>query len=258
LDFKGIVIEKEWKMTRTAYGETSVGKVRKNNEDFFICDTTHDVFVVCDGIGGLRYGDIASEVVANIVHEDIVNNIFFGDKREMAKIREVFRETVSRANRKLKEISKKKGRGVRIGTTIVAGIFIENMFCFFHVGDSRIYFIDEKEGETQIERGTKDHNIAEDVISKGLPPGLITGWEKHVLTRSVGMTGPVVPSIGFKDLKNFFGLIFCTDGIYNELTDEEIHRIFLMFDEPTEIGKALVCSSLDRGGGDNLTAIVVK
>ncbi len=245
----------------TSYGSTDVGQVRKNNEDAFQIDDELGLYVVCDGVGGHSDGEVASaEATARLVE-------FFGDHKEDIRafvdtpagrdaIRRLVRDAVQAANRRVWELaSGEKGRG-RMGTTMTMMIVVGDKAVMGHVGDSRLYIF----------RGGETHQLSEDhtYLNELLKRGEITQEEtrnhpfSNVVTRVLGQHELVQVDTLVFDVLPSDTYLLCSDGLSGYIPDRREIGKHLKADTVDGIPASLIKVSNERGGKDNITAVVVR
>lgn len=226
------------------YQATHVGKVRKNNEDSLIV-IEPETFVVADGMGGAQAGEVASQMLVEIVKIVLSNMPTPWDEKLLVR-------SILVANEKILETAQKNDELKGMGTTATILSLDGDQAYFAHVGDSRIYLLRENE----MKQITEDHSYVETLVRRGE----LTEEEarvhpmKNVLLQAVG----AVPKL-YVDAANFpvkSGDIFllCTDGLTNMVDDETIAKILLSSSNPAE---ELIANALQAGGKDNVSVIVV-
>lgn len=221
---------------------THPGVVREVNEDNAIAGTR--VFAVADGVGGHAAGEVASAlVVARLEELDGLD----------APGPEDVRATLAAACRSLEETE-------HGGMTTVAGIALVVVaerphWVVFNVGDSRVYRFDGVE-LTQL---TVDHSEAQELVTAGLLTADEAGSypRRHVVTRVLGNAGLSDPDLWLFPPRPGERFVICTDGLTNELTDDEIEEVLLLHPEAREAAAALVDRAVAARARDNVTALVV-
>ena len=237
-------------------GKSDIGKVRSANEDSFDFGTFDDGTawaVVCDGMGGVRGGQIASSLATEMVGDKIRK--CYNKLMPVYSFENIFLSTITTANVIVNDRSYTDTEFQGMGTTIVAAIVKDDQACIAHVGDSRIYKINA-DGITQI---TKDHSLAQEMFDNGQ----ITKEEfenypkKNIITRALGIDDKIDIDFDFTEINEDEALLLCTDGLSGLLSDEEIFEIYkntdfeLLCDEYIKAANA-------KGGYDNITAVVMK
>ena len=244
----------------------SPGKQRNHNEDAFFTLTTmfsynetelpFGLYMVADGMGGHKNGEIASELairtVAGIILTEIYTPLMSLDPQPSdLSYREVFHNGIEQANMEI--ITKSYGGG----TTITAVLVIGDQMTIAHVGDSRIYSID-KNGN--LEALTRDHSL----VKRLQELGQITAEEaavhpqRNVLYRALGQGEPFEPEIISTRRPENGSLLVCSDGLWSIVGPEGMKSIIKSGISPQDICDRLIDAANDAGGPDNISAILVE
>jgi protein phosphatase len=248
-------------MQLTAHGVSHPGRVRKANEDRCDLDMGLGVFIVADGMGGHNAGEVASELAVETIMSfmrrtqegDDVTWPYGIDKKLSFHANRLM-TAVRLANRRVFRAAESRDELSGMGTTVVAGLVEAGHFIFANVGDSRIYsFLDG--GLTQLT--TDDSWVATLQNAGALQPGQKHPM-RHVLTNVVGAREDVDVQIGERVLADGEVLMFCTDGLHGEISDEDMKQIFTREQDATTAAEALVAAVLERPARDNVTAVVVR
>ncbi len=237
-------------------GNTDIGKIRQANEDgydFGSFDDGTSWAVVCDGMGGVRGGQIASSLVTEMVSDKIRK--CYNKLMPVYSFENIFLSTITTANVIVNDRSFTDTEFQGMGTTIVAAIVKDTQACIAHVGDSRVYKLNS-EGITQL---TKDHSLAQEMLDSGQ----ITKEEfenypkKNIITRALGIDEKVEIDFDFTDVTEGDLLLLCTDGLSGLLSDEEIYDIYRNTDFELLCDEYIKAAN-EKGGYDNITAVVMK
>lgn len=247
------------------YGKTDVGHRRAANQDnFIIRKYSADVLlaVVCDGMGGANGGSTASTVAANTFYEVIsghetLHPSFFGLCEE--EILHILSEAAAEANRAVYEMSIHDPALEGMGTTLVGCIISGEHVYIVNVGDSRLYHI-SKESYQQI---TKDHSYVQHLVDLGKisPEEAKNSRNKNLITRAVGTEKSVECDLFTCDVKVGDFLVLCSDGLTNHVEPSEIYETVCHGTSYTDIQmscESLIDQANDRGGLDNITAVVLS
>jgi len=240
---------------------TDKGKKRAANEDALILEDALGLYVVADGMGGHRAGDIASRLVVETIGEYIKNSIDNDDCDQTVD----FDETLSReANRLLSSIrmsnqvvhaASLKNRSCRgMGSTVSAIYFTESTLIAANVGDSPIYLI--RDGKIKLL--SVPHTFLAEQKTLNPENAEKLGMEfRHVLTRAVGTEKSVIADIYEIQCFRDDILVISSDGLNDKVSSEEILEL-VYNDGPDAACQKLVDLANDRGGDDNITVIVLK
>ncbi len=224
-------------------GRSHVGCVRRVNEDAFYHSTEQGLWVVADGMGGHARGDYASGVVVDaLVH-------FAKSSTLAASIRDLEIRLRDAHNN-----CRNSFRGERVGST-VAALFSYGQYGFLlWAGDSRVYRL---RGD-QLTLMTKDHTVAQEKYARGEFSAAKAAIHPtaHVLTRAVGVHQTLHLELDYEVVQQGDRFLVCSDGLYNDLANDQMKQL-LAHDVAEEALDALIDRALDKGGRDNITAIVV-
>lgn len=237
-----------------AYAVTHTGKVRTNNEDsYFISRQTPSLFIVADGMGGHKAGEVASQMAVDEVCSYIQREMEGTMTPEL--IEEMLLSAVRSANAQVFEQSRSTLSLEGMGTTLTLLLVVDNVMYFAHVGDSRAYIV---KNDT-IEQVTKDHSLVGELVRAGTitEEQARVHPQKNILTNAVG-TGLTVKVDIVKRRVESGLVLLCTDGLTNHVEDAEILNA-LNSDEPlSHLCEGLVREANEQGGQDNITVVAVK
>ncbi|HZF50378.1 MAG TPA: Stp1/IreP family PP2C-type Ser/Thr phosphatase [Polyangiaceae bacterium] len=251
-------------MRAIASGMTHVGLQREHNEDSFAVLVEYGLFIVADGMGGHKAGDVASRLATDSMAEffrttsqdDVTWPFHFDtslteeENRLLAGIRV--------ANRQIFERSVRSRDCAGMGTTIVGALYSKQKNRLFvgHVGDSRAYRI---RGGV-IEQLTRDHSLLNDYLAAmpDLTEEQRAELPRNVITRALGMHDHVVVDLMNDEPQAGDVYLLCSDGLSGMMSDGEILRIVRSNDDTAEICRRLIAKANENGGEDNITALVIR
>lgn len=242
-------------MKQTACGITDVGRKRKNNEDSFLVIEDKSLYIVADGMGGHNAGEVASYNAVNLVNGYLTPERIAAIQSEEAA-RKVMHDAVISAHEWILGASKDKKEYRGMGTTIVVSFIQDTILHTCHVGDSRAYIIHDG-GIMQI---TNDHSHVGELVRSGK----LTSEEarhspiKNQITQALGSPFPVHPEYSRHPLDMNSRVLLCSDGLWDMLSDAEIHKTVMENGDEEFICKDLVKKANDAGGDDNITVVIVK
>ena len=243
------------KATWEVAGATDVGRVRAHNEDSFLVDAQRGVFLVADGMGGHAAGEIASAIASEAVGAALRQGVDGGLGAEDLGV--VMRECIQQAHRSILNYSATKPETRGMGTTMTALVICDDgAFRVGHIGDSRCYVL--RDGE--LEQVSRDHTWVQREVDEGrlTPTGARRHRLSHVLSRALGADSLDEPDVYSGTLLPGDLVLLCSDGLTGMLTDRLLRRILTRDAELHELVADLIVGANERGGRDNITAVLVK
>lgn len=251
-------------MRAIAAGASDVGLQREHNEDSFVVLKEYDLFVVADGMGGHRAGDVASKLATETISEffkstanDDVTWPFHFDTN-LSEEENRLLTGIRVANRQIFERSSRSREYHGMGTTVVGAMFSPRKGRMYigHVGDSRCYRV--RAGA--IAQLTRDHSLINDYLlaMPDLTEEQRSELPKNVITRALGMQDQVVVDLQHDDPRPGDVYVLCSDGLSGMVTDEEILRIVAGAADIREACTQLIARANEHGGEDNVTAVLIK
>ena len=232
---------------------TDVGLIRKINEDSYttVEADKYCYAVVADGMGGHLAGEVASMMAVQIIREYISEH--YSDDLDKFQLKELLCCAFRHANAKIFDYSCNNESVMGMGTTATLSFVDDNNLIFAHVGDSRAYMIDN-DGIKQL---TRDHSYVQELVKLGMitPEEAKRHPNRNQITRAMGVEPDVRVDSG---IINYNGqtLLLASDGLFGEIDDEEIRDI--IEENGAEAVNTLVSLALERGGRDNITAIIME
>ncbi len=246
-------------MLMNSFGVTDRGKVRSENQDSYIverCDKRKCVVaVICDGMGGAKAGDLASQLSSKAfvsrVFEALVAPRFFVGNQE-----KLLRESCDDANGVVYEYSRFDSNYNGMGTTLVGGIITKRKAFLVNVGDSRAYYLTKSE----IKQISKDHSYVEELVAMGAitKEEARTHPKKNIITKALGVDRSVKADYYEQTLHMGDGILLCSDGLSNIVTDAEMLDAFRRYSTPERVCDYLLNLALDRDARDNVSVVLVK
>lgn len=234
---------------------TSVGKVRKTNQDFVKTFKNRNgivMGVVCDGIGGHQGGDVASNMAVN----HLGHNFMMTDFCEAQVAQSWLSVQLKAENDNILRTATKFADLNGMGTTIVLAIIFADQALIAHLGDSRAYLYRDR----QLTQLTEDHSLVNELLKMGQ----ITEQEaknhpqKNIITQTLGVSSTVDPEFFILEVHTSDIFLLCTDGLTNSLTDEQIQTILVPDGHSLkEKCKKLIDEANRLGGGDNITVCLL-
>jgi PPM family protein phosphatase len=247
-----------------AAGMTDVGLQREHNEDSYLLLAEHDLFIVADGMGGHRAGDVASRLATDTIadffrstaNEDVTWPYHFDTSLTEEENRLL--TGIRIANRQIFERSVRSREYQGMGTTMVSVLFsIERDSVFIgHVGDSRCYRV--RGGEIRLM--TRDHSLVNDYLlaMPELTEEQRNELPKNVITRALGMQDHVVVDLQTDHPLPGDLYLLCSDGLSGMIPDEEILEALSSDAMPADLCRKLIERANKNGGGDKITAVLLR
>lgn len=233
---------------------TDTGRLRNSNQDCLFCEENAvgkfpNLFLVADGMGGHKAGDLASRLCI----DEIVKQIRDSQARTPVS---AFEQAISVANACVYERSMEDFELAGMGTTIV-GAMIENKTAYIvNIGDSRLYRLHDK-----LEQITVDHSLVEEMVQSGeiQKEEMRTHPNKNIITRALGTGNLVRPDCFEVKVEEGDVLLLCSDGLTNMVDDYDIEEIVKRHKEDMKLaGENLVRQANEAGGKDNISVILVR
>ena len=245
---------------------TDVGLFRKNNQDSLSVKMIKTrqgrmVFaVLCDGMGGLSKGEVASASVICAFDHWLVNElpILCEHPLNEIEIRMQWEKIIDEQNKIIKAYGEK--RGVKLGTTVVVMLLTQNRYYILNVGDSRAYVLDDS-----IRQITKDHSL----IAREVARGNMT-WEEakvdkrqNVLLQCIGASSSVHPDMFSGEVVKDSSYMICSDGLWHMISQEEIYSgfrpdVLLSKEMMQSAADKLIGLCKQRNEKDNISVVLVR
>jgi serine/threonine protein phosphatase PrpC len=240
-------------MVFEVWGQTDVGLKRDINQDSILVDKNISLFVVADGMGGHRGGEVASAMAVEAVQEIVEEMVSTGrpiSPRDVLKkaYREASQRIYLKSTRETPEL-------MGMGTTMVLAFGFENKLYIANVGDSRAYLFKEN----NLWQVTEDHSLINEQIRAGIldpnnPDGIVG---RNVITRSVGFEEAVEVDIVERDVVPGELYLLCSDGLCGLVSNEKIADLCRK-NNPQQIVQKCIDEAKKAGGDDNISVIVFK
>jgi PPM family protein phosphatase len=247
----------------SAFGLTDVGRKRRHNEDAYLLDAERGLFVVADGMGGHAAGEVASRITVESIQEYIAatdeeheSSWPFGFNSRVSLEGNRLTTAVEKANEKVMRAVQNRPELKGMGTTVVAALFDADRATLVHVGDSRAYLF--RDGE--LRRLTDDHSWVQEQVKAGILSEVEAKSHplKNVVTRALGGATYVSVDLIEVPVRSGDRFLLCSDGLTGMVPDEDLFARFRSEDGLEKTVRELIDVANDRGGVDNITAILVE
>ncbi len=241
----------------TAYGLTDKGLVREHNEDVWAELPEQRFYVLADGMGGHKSGDVASreavDHLCRIVSEKLGEGV---ERLSPLEGKKLIEEAIQEVNAHVFSLGQKDSALRGMGTTLCCLYFCDDVLVFGHVGDSRIYLLRKQ----KILQLTKDHSWIQELLDMGqiLDSQAEDFVYKNIITKAVGIEPRVEPAVSLLDLQDQDLFLMCTDGLTDMIPKVGIERILTTTQSFEKSPKKLIDEANMQGGYDNVTVVLVK
>jgi PPM family protein phosphatase len=261
-------------------GRSHPGKVRPNNEDNFLVvrfgrflqtmisslpdgdlapeygDTGYGI-AVADGMGGMAAGEVASRQAINLLVNLVLETpdwIMIPDEAYAGEVAARAVRRFDQVNRSIIEQARREPWLKGMGTTLTMAISLGTELLIAHVGDSPVFLA--RGG--QLHRLTRDHTLAQQMADHGsVPLQDVPSRYRHMLTQAIGVREDgAEPDIRRLHLEDGDRLLLCTDGLTDMVDDATIAAELHRGASSDAACQALIDPALERGGRDNVTAVV--
>lgn len=230
-------------------GASDVGRVRSNNQDNFLARDDMGLWVVADGMGGHRGGEVASEIVCDTLGESFSSHTIDG----LVQAIESANAAVYQAGSDDPELS-------GMGTTVVALALVDDgqgdeVLAIANVGDSRAYRL----AGAELDQLTNDHSLVADLVREGSlsPEEAAVHPQRNILTRVLGVYDDVPVDVLAVVPQHGDRYVLCSDGLFNEVPESGIAAVLRRLSDPDDAAHELVRLANEGGGRDNVTVVVV-
>jgi serine/threonine protein phosphatase PrpC len=219
------------------------------NQDRYLAVPERGLFAVFDGVGGQRAGEVASQSAADTIEEAFRHDSASSNS-------DLIRRAIQFANRDIREMAEANPEFKTMATTLALIHIDAGKATIAHVGDSRVYRLEEG----KLYRETIDHTDLNDDIRAGrlTREQGAEHPERNIINRALGVETEVEVEMKSIDARDGARFLLCSDGIYRHLSDEEVARILAEYKDPQRAADELKRIVLQRGADDNLTAVVVQ
>jgi serine/threonine protein phosphatase PrpC len=247
----------------SAYGTTHPGR-RASNEDALLFDAALGLFVVADGMGGHRAGEVAARLAIETIREFITQSGTarditwpYGLRSDLSIDANRLRTAVRLANTRVFEASEATAEYTGMGTTVVAVLAGADRLSFVGVGDSRVYVY--RRGA--LKQLTQDDSWVATVLARepGMTDTVLAQHPmRHVLTSVIGARADTEPDVEEREFETGDVVLLCSDGLHGAMDLAEATALLGSYSAVEDITSTLVQRALARGASDNVTAVVIR
>ena len=236
-----------------AVAATDVGRIREINQDCVYSSvepigSLPNLFIVADGMGGHKAGDIASRLTV----DSVTSQLSKSNGRDYITL---INDTIIKANEEVINKAAESEDYAGMGTTLVVATIFNNVLKVANVGDSRLYIIGD-----DIIQITRDHSLVEEMVISGQldRADARIDTRKNIITRAIGGERHVEAEMFSVELKPDDLVLMCSDGLSNMVDDEKILQIVKSNPDIEEAARILISTANDNGGKDNISVVIVK
>jgi serine/threonine protein phosphatase PrpC len=223
---------------------SDVGRARQSNEDSYL--ERSPLFVVADGMGGARAGEVASHIAVETAK---VAEVGASPEQDLA-------EVARTANREIYSKAQSDSEHAGMGTTFTGALVTGSEVAIGHVGDSRMYRL--RDGE--LERLTHDHSLVEEFVRQGklTPEEAEVHPQRSIITRALGPEPEVqVDTFTYPGRAGDVYLI-CSDGLTGMISEDQVAEILSAGGSLTDAAQRLIDAANENGGRDNITVVLFR
>ena len=223
---------------------SDVGRQRQGNEDSYL--ERSPLFVVADGMGGARAGEVASKIAVEQFDEEDVD----GPPEEQLA------EVARAANRHIHKMAQEDSQYAGMGTTFTAALFGGREVTVGHVGDSRLYRL--REGE--LERLTHDHSLVEEFVRQGklTPEEAEVHPQRSIITRALGPEPEVEVDTYTHTGRDGDVYLLNSDGLTGMINEAKVTEILRDRESLEDAAEKLIAAANANGGKDNITVVLFR
>lgn len=249
---------------------TDVGLIRESNEDAILVGdldakrllelkdgaiaaegsgTRGPLLVVCDGMGGVAGGEVASDLAIRVTWREMATSPGSLDAEVFARL---LRRAVRIANAEVHDVGKRDPELRGMGTTLTAAAIAGARLVVATVGDSRAYVL---RGDRLVQV-SRDQSLASALAAAGHPLEAIES--SGAILQALGVSPDCEPSLSIIELRDRDRVLLCSDGLYNLLGEDSIATILGDPRGPDDAARLLVDAARAAGGSDNISAIILE
>lgn len=241
-----------------AFGISDIGLVRHNNEDYWAAIPEINFYVLADGMGGHRAGEVAAQEAVKSLCSIVKKSLMKPEAKELSleEVQGIIGMAIEHCNAVVYQMGRSDYALRGMGTTLCCLLFHPTGLICGHVGDSRIYRLRSR----TLEQITRDHSLLFDLVETGqLDERQASEFMyKNIITKAVGTESFLEPSVHIQDLQQGDIYLMCTDGLSDMLSAKDIEIALNMNSSLEETGHRLVNTANARGGYDNVTVVLTK
>ena len=234
---------------------TDTGQHRDKNEDaggIFYNQTHQQLLVLCDGMGGHKAGEIASQFVTYELQKRFEDENYI----EYEQAETWLRFNLKEINRELFDYAQQNEAYRGMGTTCVCALVFDKQIVVANIGDSRAYVVNSRE----IEQITYDHSFVNHLVMTGqiTEEEAFAHPQRNIITKVMGTDKRVSPDIFTKRITYYDYIMLNSDGLTDYVRNQ---RILEAFNEPKTVeqhGEQLIQLALHHQSKDNISVLIAS
>jgi protein phosphatase len=228
---------------------TDVGAHRDHNEDAFL--VSERVFAVADGMGGHQAGEVASSLAVEVLAAFAEQPVLSSDQ-----VQDIVGAAHDRIAERGHQVRTMAGMGTTLAGLAEVSVAGQPHWAVFNVGDSRVY----RYAGGLLTQISVDHSEVEELVASGVidREQARTDFRRNIITRSLGADARPQADLWVFPQAAGDQFLICSDGLTNELSDDQIATLLASTDAPEQVARRLVDAAVAAGGHDNVTAVVVR
>lgn len=244
----------------------SVGLQRDHNEDALVAissvlsdgrtEEPFGLYIIADGMGGHRNGEIASSVAIRVVVRYVFDQLYKillepEQNTPALRVQEILSAAVAEAQKAVMQFAPGGG------TTLTIALILADQLTLAHVGDSRAYLV---QPNGSLQKVTTDHSLVQRLVEmKEIRPDQAENHpQKNILLKAVGQPDPYQADIRLLKIPAGSGVLLCSDGLWGVVPENTISGILRRETEPVAACQSLVEAANRKGGPDNISVIYIK
>jgi len=235
---------------------SDVGQVRVRNEDAYAIEPEAGLFLVSDGMGGHRGGEIASEIVTQDLPLAIEIALLDLTQKTPRAIRAILKKWIAKQSHQILQEGHSESGYADMGATLVLALLIKDRAYIANLGDSRAY----RFRHGRLHQFSKDHSVVAELVEQGhiTPEEADVHEDLGVITHYAGMDAHARPHVRSFALRPGDRILLCTDGLTDMVSESQITAILTGEPDNQKACQTLVHQANQAGGYDNITVLLVE
>jgi protein phosphatase len=256
MDIGKFLVKKKGYGDKNTSGATDVGKIRDNNEDYFLVLQEKNLYIVSDGMGGQNAGEVASFNASKAVEKYFTEVRINKMRGNPELIKKALIYSVINSHKVIINLQRQKPEFGGMGCTIIVAFIDKDTLHLCHIGDTRAYLLHKNE----LKLLTVDHSQVMELVKQGLMTleDAKKSSMKNQLRQAIGAPMNIAPEYNSYKIGIGDKLLLCSDGLWDTVSEDNIKDILLSSKSVKEICNDLIKKANMEGGHDNITVLVVN